>query len=183
LTRAQRLMPYTLATMPVNHLENEHASSISEQKASPEAAVPENTQTAEPEDPYKLTSPRTITIVSAFCLCVFLTAFDAVAIGNTLPAIIRDLHSTGNSYVWVGSAYNMAWASLLLTWAKLSDIFGRKPIVLLGAAIFVVGSIVAATAHSMAALIAGRTVQGLGAGALLVVVGICATDMFSLRYG
>jgi len=125
--------------------------------------------------------PHTAMMLATFCLCIFLACLDAVIIGNALPAIADDLHMTLGSYAWVGAAYNMAWASLLLTWAKVADIFGRRPVLLIGASLFFIGSIIAATARSAESLIAGRTVQGLGAGAWLVTVSICITDIFSLR--
>ena len=127
--------------------------------------------------------PQTTTwpVVAAFCLCIFLACLDGVIVGNALPAIADDLHATPGGYAWVGAGYTIAWASLLMTWAKLSDIFGRKPVLLGGALGFFVGSTVAATSRSVMTLIIGRVVQGLGAGAWLVTVSICITDMFSLR--
>lgn len=125
--------------------------------------------------------PRTWVAIATFCLCIFLACLDAVIIGNALPAIAEDLHAPSGSYAWIGAAYNMAWASLLLTWGRISDIFGRKPVLLVGALVFFLGSVIAATSGSIAALIAGRTVQGLGAGAWIVTVSACITDLFSLR--
>lgn len=125
--------------------------------------------------------PRITVAIATFCLCIFLASLDAVIIGNALPAIAEDLHATPGSYAWIGAAYNMAWASLLLTWGRVSDIFGRKPVLLVGALVFFIGSIVAATSSSIEALISGRTVQGLGAGAWIVTISACITDLFSLR--
>ncbi|KAM0718328.1 hypothetical protein Q7P37_006660 [Cladosporium fusiforme] len=125
--------------------------------------------------------PGTAVAIATFCLCIFLACLDAVIIGNALPAIAEDLDAAPGSYAWIGAAYNMAWASLLLTWQRISDIFGRKPVLLVGALVFFTGSVVAAMSRSIAMLIAGRTVQGLGAGAWIVTVTTCITDLFSLR--
>lgn len=125
--------------------------------------------------------PRIAVTIATFCLCIFLACLDAVIIGNALPAIAEDLHAPPGSYAWVGAAYNMAWASLLLTWGRISDIFGRRPVLLTGAVVFFVGSIIAAMSRSFAALIVGRAVQGFGAGAWIVTVSACITDLFSLR--
>lgn len=133
------------------------------------------------ENEVQTREPRSTVAIATFCLCIFLASLDAVIVGNALPAITQDLHASAGSYAWVGAAYNMAWASLLLTWGRISEIFGRKPVLLLGALIFFTGSIIAATSCSVAVLIAGRTVQGLGAGAWIVTVSACITDLFSLR--
>lgn len=66
-------------------------------------------------------------------------------------------------------------------WGKVSDIWGRKPILLVAIAIFFLGSAISATAVSMDMLIAGRAVQGLGGGGLLTLSNIVISDLFSMR--
>lgn len=66
-------------------------------------------------------------------------------------------------------------------WAKFSDIWGRKPILLTGLALFFAASVVCAAAPTMAALIAGRAVQGVGAAAMMQLVTITIGDLFSVR--
>lgn len=66
-------------------------------------------------------------------------------------------------------------------WAKLSDIWGRKPIILASLLLFFGASILCALARSMPALIAGRAMQGVGGGGLLQLVDITIADLFSLR--
>ena len=66
-------------------------------------------------------------------------------------------------------------------WGKFSEIFGRKPVLLAANIIFFIGSLVAALANSIGMLIAGRAVQGLGAGGLVILVNIIIADLFSLR--
>lgn len=66
-------------------------------------------------------------------------------------------------------------------WGKVSDIWGRKPILLVVSAIFFFGSALAAAAINVDMLIAGRVVQGLGGGGLLTLVNICISDLFSMR--
>ena len=68
-------------------------------------------------------------------------------------------------------------------WGKVSDIWGRKPVLLIAVGIFFTGSTLSATAVSMKMLIAGRAVQGLGGGGLLTLSNIVISDLFSLRYG
>ena len=66
-------------------------------------------------------------------------------------------------------------------WGKISDIWGRKPILLLANFVFFVGSLLAGLAVSIGMLIAARAVQGLGGGGILVLVQICVSDLFSIR--
>jgi MFS family permease len=130
---------------------------------------------------HPLNSSSTLITVAAFYLLIFIATLDAVIVGNALPAITEDLRSSESLYAWVGAAYNMAWAALLPTAAQVSEIFGRKPVVLGGAAVFSAGSIWAALSPTMTMLIAGRVVQGLGAGTCLASVSVSIADMFALR--
>ena len=66
-------------------------------------------------------------------------------------------------------------------WGKVSDIWGRKPILLSAVAVFFTGSLICGVASSMAMLIAGRAVQGSAAGGVVILVNICVSDLFSMR--
>lgn len=66
-------------------------------------------------------------------------------------------------------------------WGKVSDIWGRKPLLLIVTVIFFIGSVLCGSAVSMNMLIVGRTIQGLGAGGLLTLVNIVISDLFSMR--
>ena len=67
------------------------------------------------------------------------------------------------------------------SWGKISDIFGRKPILLTANVIFLVGSLVCALSVNIHMLIGGRVLQGIGAGGLLTLSTVCMADMFSVR--
>jgi MFS family permease len=67
-------------------------------------------------------------------------------------------------------------------WGKLSDIWGRKPLVLVGTAIFFLGSALSGAAVNIDMLLAGRAVQGFAGGGLLTLVNICISDLFSMRF-
>lgn len=66
-------------------------------------------------------------------------------------------------------------------WGKISDIFGRKPIIMIANIIFMVGSLIAALSKNLNMLLAGRAIQGLGAGGLMVLPNIVISDLYSIR--
>ena len=134
-----------------------------------------------PSQPTRRTKSHIALIMLALCTTAILTSMDAVIVSTALPTISRDLSASNSQYAWIGSAYLLACASSLPIWAKLSDVFGRKPVIIVGNLEFLLGSLVAALARNMPMLIAGRALQGLGGGAIIVLINICLTDLFSLR--
>ena len=111
----------------------------------------------------------------------FLAALDTTIVTTALPTISNHFHSS-SAYIWVGAAYMLADAASTPVWGKVSDIWGRKPVLLIAIGTFFAGSVLSATAVSMGMLIAGRAVQGLGGGGLLTLSIIVIADLFSLRY-
>ena len=67
------------------------------------------------------------------------------------------------------------------SWGKISDIFGRKPVLLIANIVFLIGSLICALAVSIEMLIVGRIFQGVGGGGLMSLVNICIGDLFSER--
>ncbi|KAI9698407.1 MAG: hypothetical protein M1836_003987 [Candelina mexicana] len=128
----------------------------------------------------KRSTAQVVVIMSALCLSVFLAALDQTIITTALPTISEHFHSSAG-YTWVGSAYLLANAATVPTWGKFSDIWGRKPVLLAAAAIFFIGSLISAVSVSIVMLIAGRAVQGVGGGGLIILVNICISDLFSMR--
>ncbi|QDS68149.1 hypothetical protein FKW77_010325 [Venturia effusa] len=124
--------------------------------------------------------PSKLLVLSLF-VSVFMSALDITIITTALPTIAEHMHTNSTGFVWIGSAYLLAGAASEPIWAKTSDIFGRKPILMLANATFLAGSVVCAMARGMTALIAGRVIQGLGSGGLLVLVNILIGDLFSPR--
>jgi MFS family permease len=111
---------------------------------------------------------------------LFISALDQTIVATATPTIAADLHS-GGGYVWIGGAYLLGNAASGNIWANLSDIWGRKPILLSAVALFFVSSIVCATAIHMPMLIAGRSIQGVAGGGLIQLILITISDLFSVR--
>lgn len=138
--------------------------------------------TAAEETPSSKLPLATLLCFAALTLSIFLVALDTVLIPTALPTISLSFHIPDSLYAWTGSAYLLANAASVPFWGKLSDIFGRKPIILIANSIFLGGSILCAVSVSAIMLVAGRAVQGLGGGGVVVLVHVCVADLFAIRY-
>lgn len=108
-----------------------------------------------------------------------LVAIDATVLATAVPSIVGDLGGF-HLFPWLFSAYLLGQAVTTPIYAKLSDVFGRKPILLLGIALFLVGSILCAAAWNMLALIVFRAIQGLGAGAVQPTAMTIVGDVYTV---
>ncbi|KAJ5089823.1 Efflux pump dotC [Penicillium argentinense] len=124
---------------------------------------------------------RIVAIMLALSLSMFVAALDQTIVATAIPTITAKLHSAAG-YTWIGGAYLLANAAGACIWAKLSDIWGRKLILLIAVAWFFVSSIICAVAVNMQMLIAGRALQGVAGGGLLQLVTIVISDLFSVRH-
>ena len=103
--------------------------------------------------------------LATLCAVLFLTFLDNTIVSVGLANIQSDLHAGVTSLQWVVNGYALTFASFMLAAGMLGDILGRKRIMLAGVAIFCGGSVMAATAHNVDWLIAGRVIMGVGAAA------------------
>ncbi|HYL40800.1 MAG TPA: MFS transporter, partial [Candidatus Binatus sp.] len=125
-------------------------------------------------------SPEQILITVGIMAAIAVAALDSTVVGTAMPTIIGQLGGLGE-YAWVFSAYLLASTTTVPLYAKLADIHGRKPIFLIGLALFVGGSALCGLSSSMVELIAFRTIQGLGAGAVQPISFTIAGDIFEPR--
>ncbi|KAH8811104.1 putative MFS transporter [Xylogone sp. PMI_703] len=123
---------------------------------------------------------RTTAVLIALYLAVFIAALDQTIIATAIPTITSTLHSS-SGYVWIGGAYLLANAACGPIWAKVSDIWGRKSVLLTAVAVFFAASIICANAVNIRMLIAGRALQGAAGGGLFQLVLITISDLFSVR--
>ncbi|MEU7056870.1 MFS transporter [Streptomyces sp. NPDC046197] len=119
-------------------------------------------------------------VVAALMLAMALAALDATIVSTAVPQIVGDLGGF-SVFSWLFSGYLLAVTVTLPVYGKLSDTFGRKPVLVVGAGLFLLGSLLCAAAWSMGALIAFRIVQGLGGGALQGTVQTLAADLYPLK--
>jgi EmrB/QacA subfamily drug resistance transporter len=131
------------------------------------------------EDPaLGLSQREKMEILFAVMLGLFLGALDQTIVGPALPTIVTQL-SGNDYYVWAITIYLLTSTISVPFWGKGSDIFGRKPIFMLGIVIFLIGSALSGLSQNMAMLILFRGIQGIGAGSLFPVALAIIGDMFT----
>ena len=111
-------------------------------------------------------------------LALLLSGLDQTIVATAGPEIQRDLSIPASLYAWLTTSYLVASTVMLPIYGKLSDVYGRKPILLVGVVLFLSGSVVAGLAPNTGVLIVGRTVQGLGAASLFTSTLAVIADLF-----
>ena len=117
-------------------------------------------------------------ILFAVMLGLFLGALDQTIVGPALPTVVTQL--AGNDiYVWAVTIYLLTSTISVPFWGKLSDLYGRKPLFMIGIVIFLVGSALSGLSQNMTQLIAFRGLQGIGAGSLFPIALAVIGDLFT----
>ncbi|WP_344648554.1 MDR family MFS transporter [Cryptosporangium japonicum] len=111
-------------------------------------------------------------------LSTSLVALDSTILATAVPSIVDDVGGF-NEFPWLFSIYLLAQAVTVPLYGKLADLFGRKPVILFGIAMFLLSSVLCGFAWSMGTLIVFRLVQGLGAGAILPMTITIAGDLYT----
>ncbi len=125
-----------------------------------------------------VTSRRMIT--AALLVAMMVTAVEQLVVSPAMPTIFAQLKGF-EIYPWVVSAFLLATTVSTPIYGKLADLFGRKRVLLFGLTLFSIGSVLSGTSQSMVQLIAMRTIQGLGAGAVGPIVLTMLGDLFTLQ--
>ena len=118
-------------------------------------------------------------ILIAIMMTTSLVAIDSTILATAVPTIVADLGGF-SSFPWLFSIYLLTQAVSVPIYSKLADTVGRKPVILAGVGLFLLGSVLCGLAWSMPALIAFRAVQGLGAGAVQPMAITIAGDIYTV---
>ncbi|WP_345816341.1 MDR family MFS transporter [Paraburkholderia sp. PREW-6R] len=130
--------------------------------------MPRNLQTSRP------------LVIAAVMASMAMVAIEATIVSTAMPQIVAQLGDL-HLYSWVFSSFLLTQTAMTVVFGKLADLYGRKPVVLAGIAIFLVGSVLAGFAWSMPAMIAFRLIQGVGAGAIQPVTLTIVADLYPAR--
>ena len=114
-------------------------------------------------------------------LGMLLAALDQTIVATAGPAIQKDLHIDPSLYVWLTTSYLVASTVMTPMWGKLSDLFGRRKILVAGISIFLIGSLFCGVAQTTGQLILARVVQGVGSASLFTTAFAIVADLFSPR--
>lgn len=113
-------------------------------------------------------------------LTMALVAMDTTIVATAIPQVVGDLG--GFSLVgWVFSVYLLAQTVTIPVYGKLADLYGRKPVLVVGVVVFLAGSALSAASWNMLSLISFRALQGLGAGSIGATVNTVAGDLYDVR--
>ncbi len=119
-------------------------------------------------------------ILAGLMATMMLAAMDTTIVATAVSHIVADLGGLA-LISWVFSSYLLAQTITIPLYGKCADLFGRKPVLLVGTLVFLVGSALCALAWNMPSLIAFRALQGLGAGAIMATVMTLAGDLYSVE--
>jgi EmrB/QacA subfamily drug resistance transporter len=134
----------------------------------------------ENDSPVHVSSRARFEILGAVMLGLFLSALDQTIVGPILPKVVTSLQGA-DFYTWVATSYLLTSTVTVPIYGKLSDLFGRKPMLMLGIGLFLVGSALSGLSQTMWQLILFRGIQGLGAGALFPISLAVIGDLFTPR--
>lgn len=119
-------------------------------------------------------------VLVALMVTMTLAAMDITIVSTAIPQIVSDLGGF-TKFSWVFSIYLLAQTVTIPLYGKLSDIFGRRNILLFGIAVFLIGSAASAVSWNIGSLITFRGIQGLGAGSIMATVNTIAGDIYSVQ--
>jgi MFS family permease len=125
-------------------------------------------------------TPARVRVTAGLMIAMFVAALDSTVVGTALPTIGRELGDFA-LYPLIFSGYLLTSTTTVAIWGRLADLFGRKPVLLIGLAIFVGSSVLCGLSGGMLALVVFRALQGVGAGCVQPITLTLVGDLFPLR--
>lgn len=121
-----------------------------------------------PKTQAAVTTREFLRLFSAVMIPLFMAVVDQTLLATATPSIVRELGGL-RDVTWIALSYMMGLTITAPLYGRLGDQHGRRDVLLVAMSIFALGSLICGIATSMAGLVAGRAVQGLGAGGLIVL--------------
>ncbi len=128
----------------------------------------------------KFTHQQILRVISGILLCIFLAAIDQTVVIPAVPAMAADLNGFSH-LAWIVSAYLLTSTAMTPIYGKLSDIYGRRKLLLVALIVFAIASALCAMARSLTWLIAARALQGVGGAGLMAMAQAAIADVVSPR--
>ncbi|KAI1421993.1 major facilitator superfamily domain-containing protein [Xylaria sp. FL1777] len=125
-------------------------------------------------------STRFWLVFVSLCLSAFTANLNATILTTVLPLIVRDLDA-GSNFIWINASFSIAAAAIQPLCGQLANIYGRRYPMLFSLIAFTLGSGISGGAKTLAMLIGGRTVQGLGAGGIILLMEVIISDLLPQR--
>ncbi|KAI2620075.1 MFS general substrate transporter [Hypoxylon sp. NC1633] len=119
-------------------------------------------------------------IFVSLCLLAFISALDVAIVTTALPTITEDIGGA-RQYVWIANSFVVATCVVQPLVGQSANAFGRRIPMIISVALFTIGSGISGGAHNVAMLIAGRTIQGVGSGGIIVLLDVICCDLIPLR--
>ena len=126
------------------------------------------------------THQQILQVITGILLCILLAALDQTVVIPAVPTIAAELHAFGH-LSWIVSAYLLTSTAATPVYGKLSDMYGRRALLLVALALFIAASILCALAQSLTQLIVFRALQGLGGAGLMAMAQAAIADVVSPR--
>ena len=129
--------------------------------------------------PFELTREQKIFSFVGVLLALLLGALDQTVVATAGPTIQKKLDIAPSMYAWITTAYLVSSTVLVPVWGRLSDMFGRKKVLIVGVSLFLVASVLCGLAQNVGQLIAFRALQGMGSASLFTSAFAVVADLFS----
>lgn len=119
-------------------------------------------------------------VLTALVLSMFMAALEMTVVSTAMPSVVGELGGI-HLYAWVFTAYLVASTVMVPIFGKLADLFGRKPVLVFGIAVFLASSVACGLSTTMIELVIFRAIQGFGAGAMQPIVITVIGDLYALH--
>lgn len=119
-------------------------------------------------------------VFAGLLVAMLLSSLDQMIFSTALPTIVGDLNGVSHM-LWVTTAYILAATIMMPIYGKLGDLMGHKVLFLSALVVFLCGSVIGGLSTNMAMLVAGRAVQGLGGGGLMILAQAIIADVVPPR--